>query len=115
MKVYQLNTVTFGISASPFLALRTIQQLATDEAQNFPSASATVLRDMYVDDLVSSVEDVTQARQLFQDLIWLFNSGGFQLVKWSTNSKDLLKNIPSDLQCFQCECQNSRTAMAAIY
>lgn len=31
VKEYQLNTVTYGLSCAPYLAIRTLQQLALDE------------------------------------------------------------------------------------
>lgn len=35
---YQLNTVTFGLTAAPFLAIRCLQQLAIDEGKHFSIA-----------------------------------------------------------------------------
>ena len=49
LKTYTLNTVTFGTSAAPYLAIRTLQQLAEDEQENYPKAAAIVKRDFYVD------------------------------------------------------------------
>ena len=36
---YELNTVTFGLSPAPFLAIRYLHQLADDEAQAYIEAS----------------------------------------------------------------------------
>ncbi|GFT22872.1 integrase catalytic domain-containing protein [Trichonephila clavipes] len=36
---YRLKTVTYGLSNAPFLAIRTLQQLAKDEKSRFPLAS----------------------------------------------------------------------------
>ncbi|KMQ86020.1 bel12-ag transposon polyprotein [Lasius niger] len=35
MSGFRLNTVTYGLACAPFLAVRTLQQLARDEAENF--------------------------------------------------------------------------------
>lgn len=93
---YELNTVSFGVKTSPFLALRTVHQLAEDERSSLPLASAVVEKDMYVDDLVSSLASVDQAIELYHQLIELFKRGGFQLVKWATNSKQLFEEIPTN-------------------
>ena len=56
IKPFELNTVTFGVSSAPFLAIRTLQQLADDESSDFPRASAFLKRDMYVDDLLTGAD-----------------------------------------------------------
>lgn len=92
--IYELNTVVFGLNSSPYLALRTIHQLASDEAESYPEASKAVLRDMYMDDYVTSVSKIVDAKILFQQMVGLFKAGGFELVKWSSNSSELLSEVP---------------------
>ncbi|XP_066600988.1 uncharacterized protein [Prorops nasuta] len=41
---FQLNTLTFGVSSSPFLAIRSVHQLIEDEGANYPNA-AKVLKE----------------------------------------------------------------------
>lgn len=98
LSTYELTTVVFGLNSSPFLALRTVRQLATDEIDSFPEASRAVFHDMYMDDYVTSVPKLDRAIALFQQMVGLFRSGGFSLVKWSSNSQDLLSEIPEDLR-----------------
>ncbi|XP_044729583.1 uncharacterized protein LOC123292935 [Chrysoperla carnea] len=93
----QLNTVSFGIKSSPYLALRVVQQLAKDESKTYPNAAQVVLRDLYIDDLVSSVDSIDDAKLLYEESVGLFKSGGFELVKWSSNSKQLLDIIPPEI------------------
>jgi hypothetical protein len=40
VETYRLNTVTFGLSAAPYLALRCLKQLADDEGHRFPRTSS---------------------------------------------------------------------------
>ncbi|XP_031336996.1 uncharacterized protein LOC116166263 [Photinus pyralis] len=96
IETYQLNTVSFGVRASPFLALRIVRQLAEDEESTFPIAAEIVKRDMYVDDLVTSIPTTSLAMTAYSQLKELFGRGGFQLVKWATNSPTLIENIPED-------------------
>ncbi|XP_044741960.1 uncharacterized protein LOC123302930 [Chrysoperla carnea] len=49
LKTYELTTVSFGVSASPY------KQLAHDEALNFPTASKFIENPMYVDDICGSI------------------------------------------------------------
>lgn len=90
---YTLNTVTFGLKPSPWLALCTIKQLTLEEAKTYPLAATVVDRDIYMDDLATSLSDEDEAHTLSSQLKEMFNSGGFELVKWCSNSLSLLEHI----------------------
>ena len=50
---YVLNTVTYGLAPSPFLAIRTLHQLAIEEGSRFPLAAEALLPNTYVDDILT--------------------------------------------------------------
>ncbi|XP_051167313.1 uncharacterized protein LOC127285374 [Leptopilina boulardi] len=85
IQIYTLNTVTFGTSCAPFLAIRTLHQLADDEENNFPLASMILKRDFNVDDVLTGSQTFQGALQLRNDLIELLRRGGFVLRKWASN------------------------------
>ncbi|KAG8232683.1 hypothetical protein J437_LFUL009930 [Ladona fulva] len=74
---FQLNTVT-GLTSSPFLVMRLLQQLSHDEAENFTFAASIVARDFLVDYLVSGASSPYLAKQLMNELTSLLKAGGFQ-------------------------------------
>jgi hypothetical protein len=47
LEEYVLNTVTYGITSAPFLAIRTLLQLADDEQGRFPGAAEILRTDVY--------------------------------------------------------------------
>ncbi|UYV61147.1 hypothetical protein LAZ67_1003576 [Cordylochernes scorpioides] len=94
---YRLLTVTYGTASAPFLAIRTIQQLAEDESSKFPSASSIVFRDFYVDDLISGAYSIQEAKSLVAELSSLLNKGGFKLRKWSSNNKEVLSSLSQEI------------------
>jgi hypothetical protein len=94
LESYQFNCVTFGMKCSPFLAIRTIRQLALDEESKYPLAAEIIKRDIYMDDVVSSVRSEEEATEISHQLVELFRAGGFELVKFCSNSPSVLKNIP---------------------
>lgn len=96
VNIYELTTVTFGVKPSPYLALRTLRQLALDEAKNYPKASKTVLEDMYVHDLITSVDSVHESKELYHQLTALFKSVGFEITKWHSNALEFLNFIPEE-------------------
>ncbi|GFY04848.1 DUF1758 domain-containing protein [Trichonephila clavipes] len=51
IKTYELTTVTYGTVSTPYLATRTLKQLAMDEANNFPLAAPVVMSDCNMDDI----------------------------------------------------------------
>ncbi|GFQ88441.1 integrase catalytic domain-containing protein [Trichonephila clavata] len=80
---YRLKTVTYGMSNAPFLAIRTLQQLAKDEKTRFPLASEALLNDTYMDDIVSGAPDIETARRLqseLQDASAILRNGTSQVV-----------------------------------
>jgi Pao retrotransposon peptidase len=96
-----LNTLTFGVKSSPFLSLRVIKQLCIDESHSFSDVILPITRDMYMDDFVSSFLNVQEAIIVHRQLVSLFDKGGFQIVKWMSNSDDFLSNVPESLQLVQ--------------
>lgn len=93
---YQLNTVTYGVASAPFLACRTIKQLADDEGADFPVGREVLKSDVYVDDVVSGAPTLEEARQRKTEVISLLQRGQFELRKWASNRPELLTDLPSE-------------------
>lgn len=92
--VYKLKTVTYGVNCSPYLAIRTLHQLAEDEGHRFPAAAVALKGQTYVDDILTGADTVAQARELKGQLIDLLARGGFELRKWTSNSPEVLEGLP---------------------
>lgn len=93
-RILQFNSVAFGLRSSPFLAMRTVRQLADDEGGRFPLAAKVAAHEFYMDDLTTSVPSVKEGSQLVDELIALFKAGGFDLIKWVSNVPELLAHLP---------------------
>ncbi|XP_055542522.1 uncharacterized protein LOC129728133 [Wyeomyia smithii] len=93
---YELNTVTYGTKPAPFLATRTLNQLAKDEGARFPLAARAVMEDTYMDDVITGSNDQEEAHQLRLQLDAMMNSGGFRLRKWASNCAEVLREIPTE-------------------
>lgn len=98
IKEYQLNTVTFGVCSSPFLAQRTLIHLAELESNRFPQASAVLKNDIYVDDIATGGDDLHHVITVRDELISLLLSGGFELRKFASNHEEVLQDLPSIAQ-----------------
>lgn len=98
MKVYELNTNTYGLKSSPYIAIRTLLELAERERLRYPRAAAILEKDLYVDDICTGASSVEEALVLRDELIAILRSGGYELRKWLSNSSDLLTGLPEDHQ-----------------
>src|SRR5436190_9481034 len=96
LKVYELKTVTYGTRSAPFLATRTLNQLAVDESHNFPQAYKCILENFYVDDVLCGADTIESTLVLQKELEDLLQLGGFHLRKWSSNHPDILTNVPTE-------------------
>ncbi|XP_036149076.1 uncharacterized protein LOC118647744 [Monomorium pharaonis] len=96
VKTLQFNTLTFGVSSSPYLAIRTIHQLADDERKAYPRAAEVLKTHLYVDDLLTGAETLDEAREIRDEIIALLNAGGINIRQWASNDKravhDLMDN-----------------------
>ncbi|GJQ79320.1 hypothetical protein Trydic_g16187 [Trypoxylus dichotomus] len=63
-----LNTVTYGTTSAPYLAERSLQQVAHENIEKFSAASRVILEDFYVDDLLTGTDNVEEAIHLCNDL-----------------------------------------------
>ncbi|KAL0892289.1 hypothetical protein ABMA27_015463 [Loxostege sticticalis] len=94
----QLQTVTYGLKSSSFLATRCLLELVKRFRDDYPLAADALLYHTYVDDVNLINNDVNELLEAKNQLINLLNKGGFELHKWCTNNQQLLNDIPSDCQ-----------------
>lgn len=96
LKHIRLLRVTFGTSSAPYLAVRSLQQVARDERSDFPLVADRVLTSFYVDDLLTGCQSVAEGELIYQQLNKLLARGGFELQKWSSSSDELLTKMNED-------------------
>ncbi|XP_062534422.1 uncharacterized protein LOC134203573 [Armigeres subalbatus] len=93
---YELTTVTYGTKPAPYLATRTLQQLAEDEQLQFPMAARAVKKDVYMDDVLTGTNTEEEAMELRTQLDSMLSKGGFSLRKWASNCPKVLEGIPKE-------------------
>ncbi|XP_062621125.1 uncharacterized protein LOC134282740 [Saccostrea cucullata] len=94
---YRMKVHIFGATSSPTCCNYALQQTAKEYGSDFdPTVVTTVLRNMYVDDCLSSVDTEKKAALLIEDLSTLCSKGGFHLTKWISNSKQVLESVPEE-------------------
>lgn len=73
---FQLNTVTYGTAPATYLAVRTLIQLARDDGEPFPVAREVLLRDFYMDDLLSGEDNIEDTLLIQRQITGLLYKGG---------------------------------------
>ncbi|XP_058449300.1 uncharacterized protein LOC131429265 [Malaya genurostris] len=90
---YRLNTVTYGTKSASYLATKCVQELLLSHREQYPQAVEKALKGTYVDDLLVGAETIEEAKYLRQQLTEIFDSAGFHLRKWASNSATALEGI----------------------
>ena len=65
---YRMTRVTFGVSASPYLAVKTMLQTAEDHGEEYPRATQHIQTSFYVDDFLGGASTPQEAVELFTQL-----------------------------------------------
>ncbi|KRX34812.1 hypothetical protein T05_220 [Trichinella murrelli] len=60
----------------------------------FPEAVNEVFEDMYVDDLLLSVDEEESASEMVAQLRKMIKLSGFLLTKWTSNHNEVLADVP---------------------
>lgn len=96
VREFQLCTVTYGINAAPYLALRCLRQLDEDNGPYHPLAKGLLISNTYVDDILAGADTVEDILKVKQETTALLNRGSFKLKNWASNCKALLEGIPAE-------------------
>ncbi|XP_055940883.1 uncharacterized protein LOC129971288 [Argiope bruennichi] len=92
VKTYELNTVTYGTVSAPFLATRTLKQIAIEEGENYPLTASVIEDNFYMDDVLTGSDNLVTAKELQWQLIDILENSGIQLHKWHSNCEDLVSS-----------------------
>lgn len=90
LKTFELKTVTYGTAPASYLAIKTLRHLAHIESSQYPLGSKIILRDFYVDDLLTGADTIQEATHLRQQTMSILEKGGFELRKWASNHLEVL-------------------------
>ncbi|XP_061397608.1 uncharacterized protein LOC133333309 [Musca vetustissima] len=93
---FELKTVTFGVNCAPYLAIRTLLQLADDTEDKFPLAAHILRKCMYVDDVLTGYHNLETAHLSRDQLIRVLSSAKFELRKWTSNDRSILECLPAE-------------------
>ena len=81
---YHFRVHPWGIKSIPYIACLAIKKLVEENPTCASDMTLqNILQNMYMDDLIFSVESLESAQTIANEAVSLFKSCGFKLVKWS--------------------------------
>lgn len=95
VQTFQLNTVTYGTAAAPYLAVRSLHYLADMYTNELPLGSTIVKSSFYVDDLLSGADDTRTLHSIKNEVTEVLRRGNFPLTKWHSNHPDFMNTTPT--------------------
>ncbi|XP_037824981.1 uncharacterized protein LOC119613110 [Lucilia sericata] len=88
IRTYHLNTVTYGMSAAPYLAIKSLHYLADQYMDQFELGAKTIKSSFYVDDFLCGSDTLEELSRMKQEVNEILIRGSFQLDKWHSNHRD---------------------------
>ena len=84
LKVYEAMTLMFGDRASPYLPQYLVRQHEEDNKDEYPLAAAIILLQIYMDDIITSLETDYEAVKARDQSIELLGKAGFncKIRRW---------------------------------
>ena len=105
-KIIQMhyNRLLFGLTCSPAILSETIRHHIAKYQIASPKVVA-ILNRLYADDMSCGVSDTEEAFEIYRQSKQIMSEGGFNLRKWRSNDKALLRKIVEhETQLNNAEC-----------
>jgi len=92
---YRMTVHLFGMMSSPSCANFALKQTTIDFEGEYSEQAANFMRNnFYEDDGLKTIATAVAAVELMKNVKAICHQGGFNLDKFLSNSKEVIKNIP---------------------
>ncbi|GFV89177.1 integrase catalytic domain-containing protein [Trichonephila clavipes] len=88
---YRFKRVMFGVNVSPFLLSATIKHHIENYREQYPAATEMLDTCLYVDDVISGADDISQALKVSKDAETIMKNASMKLRKWNSNDQTLMR------------------------
>lgn len=93
---FYLKTITYGMDCAPWQAIRTLHQIADDNAPD--NETKWIIKNaFYMDDCCYGAQTIGAAQKLIQNIVSTLEKGKLPLTKWSSNEPEVLAQIDKEL------------------
>lgn len=89
LELLELQTVTFGTAAAPYMAIKGLHLIAETITKEHPNIAKSIKKCFYVDDYVESFDTTAEADERKSGLTNVLIDYGLNLRKWHSNANEL--------------------------
>lgn len=93
---YCLKVITYGLSSSPYLAVKAMITGAEMWAEQYPEAVQAIKNDFYMDDCITGADSEQQAIKLAKEIELVLDKSKMPLRKWRSNSEQLVQELAGE-------------------
>jgi len=93
LRTYALATVTYGTTSASFMATQCLVVLGEEAKKSSTNISEVILRDFYMDDLMTGCDTEEECMQLHEGITRILNLAKLPLRKWCSNSPLIVARI----------------------
>ncbi|XP_028164080.1 uncharacterized protein LOC114355439 [Ostrinia furnacalis] len=112
IKIFQLNTVTYGTASAPFLSTRCLLQLS-EECQDLGVAQL-IREDFYVDDFLSGTDSEDELLKIVHSVTSILDSACLPLRKWRTNAPSIFRTESNTSQPKTFDMSSSQASVLGL-
>ncbi|XP_077974458.1 uncharacterized protein LOC144430402 [Styela clava] len=99
MKEFRMTAYPFGTVCSPSCCNYALKQSAEDNKHDFDISVINAINDsFYVDDFFDSRPNAESAVSLVKNISAVCAKGGFEVLKWISNNRNVIAEIPEDMR-----------------
>ncbi|KAK9675285.1 hypothetical protein QE152_g40476 [Popillia japonica] len=91
----QTYELTYRTASASYPVIKALQQTAIATKDPQPFGAEKILRDFYVDDLLTGTNCKTEAQRIITEVRNILTKGKFEFRKWASNEPELLQSIPT--------------------
>ena len=91
---YAMTRVCFGDKPAGAIATVALRKTVEEYKDQYPRAVDVILKNTYVDDIIDSFEDVTEAGLVKDNVDEMLKSGGFSIKEWITSKP--IQGVPDN-------------------
>ena len=97
IKDYRMNVHIFGKTGSPCIANWVVKKTAKDQTKSHSErAIESILEHFYMDDFLNLFSSQTEDINTCKEISKFFKKGGFHLIKFVSNDREILKSLTQD-------------------
>lgn len=97
IQILRMRVMIFGSKSSPSTSQFVKNKVAEPYEKTHPEATNVIINKTYVDDVITSVNNLQEGKSLINDVRQIFKTGGFNLVKLKSNCNDILETVRNNL------------------